>query len=228
MATDRGLQAASGDLFQRLNGHRYSYNFDWLGLPIIQYPQDILAVQEILWRVKPNAVVETGVARGGSLALSASLLHLLGSDGFVVGVDIDIRPHNRAAIESHPLSPRIKLIEGSSTDPQVVAKVHDLVGSRQPVVLLLDSLHTHQHVLSELHAYSDLVQPPSFIVVFDTIIERLPAEAFPDRPWGPGDNSMTAVDEFLAEPGCRFQVDEEFDSKLVLSVAPRGYLRCIE
>lgn len=228
IAADGALTSLAGEVFALLGRHQYSYNFDWLGLPIIQYPPDIVAIQEVLWRVQPRVVVETGVARGGSLALSASLLELMGGDGFVIGIDIDIRPRNREAIEAHPLASRIKLVEGSSVDPDVVAAVYDLVGSQGPVVVLLDSMHTHDHVLAELRAYSGLVQPQSYLVVFDTVIEHLPAGYFPDRPWGPGNSPMTAVREFLASPGCRFEVDEEFDAKLVISVAPHGYLRCVE
>jgi cephalosporin hydroxylase len=224
-AANPALQAQATD-FIRDAGGRYSYNFDWMGLPIIQYPQDIVAIQELIWRIRPAAVVETGVARGGSLALSASILELLGGDGIVVGVDIDIRAHNRRAIESHPLARRIRLVEGSSTAPEVVDEVRSLVGNRGPVLVFLDSLHTHAHALDELRAYSPLVQPGSYVVVFDTVIDDLPAEQFADRPWGPGDNPKTAVHTFLTEND-RFEIDREYDAKLLISAAPNGYLRCV-
>jgi cephalosporin hydroxylase len=208
-------------------GHNnYSYNFDWLGLPIIQFPPDIVAVQELIWQIRPAVVVETGIARGGSLSLSASILELLGGDRLVLGIDIDIRPHNRRAIEAHPLAHRIELLEGSSVDPRVVRQVEERIRGRQPVLVLLDSMHTHDHVLRELELYSPFVQAGSYLVAFDTIIEYLPSTYFPDRPWGVGNNPKTAVDAFLRANN-RFEVDESIEAKLLITVAPGGYLRCV-
>lgn len=221
------LHAASREWLRLATEYGYAHNFTWLGRPIIQVPQDVMAMQEILWRVKPAAVVETGVAHGGSLVFHASMLELAGGDGLVVGVDIDVRAHNRREIEAHPLSRRIRLVEGSSIDPRVVAEVYALVGDRRPVVVLLDSMHTHAHVLAELRAYSPLVSPGSYLVVYDTAIDDFPAGAFPDRPWGPGDNPKTAVREFLAEDR-RFAVDTGLEAKLSITVAPGGYLRRLE
>ena len=219
--------------------HRYSYHFSWLGLPIIQYPPDIVAIQELLWAIKPDLVIETGVARGGSLMLSASILALMEVTEAtesgelidprepkrrVLGIDIDIRPHNRAAIERHPLSPRISLIQGSSVDPDIVASVHRFASEYDRVMVLLDSNHTHQHVRQELEAYAGLTSIGSYCVVFDTIIERMPPDTYPDRPWGPGDNPATAVHEFLAVHP-EFAVDEDIDRRLLISVAPGGYLK---
>lgn len=205
---------------------RYSYNFDWLGLPIIQFPPDIIAVQELIWRIRPRVVVETGIARGGSLMLSASILELLGGDGMVIGVDVDIRPHNRRAIERHPLAHRVALVEGSSISEPVVEDVRRQAAGREPVMVLLDSMHTHDHVLRELELYSPLVTAGSYMVVFDTVINEMPGDLFPDRPWGPNNNPRTAVDAFLAT-NARFQVDHSLESKLLLTVAPGGYLRCV-
>ena len=217
---------------------RYSYHFSWLGLPIIQYPTDIVATQELIWQIKPDLVIETGIARGGSLIMSASMLALLevaearesgvtidprAPKRMIVGIDIDIREHNRRAIESHPLSDRILMIEGSSVDPDVVGRVWELASQHSRVMVLLDSNHTHEHVLAELEAYAPLVSPESYCVVFDTIIEDLPEDMFPDRPWGPGDNPKTAVRQFLtAHP--EFASDTTIDDKLLISVAPEGYL----
>jgi len=226
MRSDTRLQAQALDLVDASMPHRYTYHFDWLGLPIIQLPTDMVALQEILWNVKPRVVVETGVARGGSLAFSASILQLLGGDGIVVGIDIDIRDHNRKAIEAHPLADRIVLVEGSSVDPGVVEAVHGHAADRQPAVVILDSLHTHDHVLAELRAYSNLVHEGSYLIVFDTTIEDLPPDRFPDRPWGVGDNPMTAVAAFLEESD-GFVIDEDVDAKLLLTAARRGYLRCV-
>jgi len=202
----------------------YSYNFRWMGRPVIQFPQDLMALQEIIWAVRPAAIVETGVARGGSLVFHASMLELLGGDGIVVGVDVDIRAHNRQAIEEHPMARRIRLVEGSSVDAEVFSKVRAEVGERSPVIVILDSNHTHAHVIDELRLYADLVNPGSFLVVLDTIVEHLPKSMYQDRPWGPGDNPMTAVRQFLQEDS-RFEQDRSIDGKLLITVAPEGWLR---
>ena len=207
MAADAGFRRLSREWFDASCRHRYSYHFTWLGLPVIQYPQDIVALQEIIWRTRPELVVETGIARGGSLVLHASMLELLGGRGRVVGVDIDIRPHNRAALESHPLARRIVLIEGSSVDPDVAQQVHRLARGLHSVLVVLDSNHTHVHVARELELYSPLVRPGG--------------------PWGPGNNPRTAVHAFLAAND-RFVVDSEMEAKLALTVAPGGYLRCVK
>lgn len=208
---------------------KYSYNFDWLGRPIIQYPQDIVAMQELIFRIKPDLIIETGIAHGGSLVFSASMLELVAicggpTDARVVGIDIDIRAHNRAAIEAHPMMRRITMLEGSSIDPAIVEEVRTIARGAERVLVCLDSNHTHAHVLAELEAYAPLVTPGSYCVVFDTVIEHLPADMFPDRPWGPGDNAMTAVDAYLADHP-EFEIDADMDAKLLISVAPRGYLR---
>jgi cephalosporin hydroxylase len=205
---------------------KYSYNFDWLGLPIIQLPTDIVALQELIWRIQPRLIVETGVARGGSVVFSASILQLIGADGLVAGIDIDIRAPNRLAIERHSLAHRIRLIEGSSTDPRVVEEVRALAAARAPVLVLLDSLHTRDHVLRELALYSPLVEKGSYVVVYDTVVELMPEDSFPDRPWSPGNSPMNAVEEFLATTP-RFEIDRDLEAKLMLTNAPGGYLKCV-
>ena len=207
--------------------HGYSYNFRWLGRPVIQYPQDLMALQEILWELEPQLVIETGVAHGGSLIFHASILELIGGEGRVVGIDVDIRKHNRVEIEAHRMFKRITLIEGSSTDETVVAQVAELARGKAPVVVILDSNHTHEHVLRELELYSSLVTKGSYLVVFDTSIEDAPSEYVTDRPWGVGNNPKTAVREFLGRSD-RFVVDEDLESKLLITVAPGGYLRCVK
>ncbi|RYD15549.1 MAG: cephalosporin hydroxylase [Lysobacteraceae bacterium] len=202
--------------------HRYSYNFRWMGRPLIQYPQDMLAMQEILWDVRPDLIVETGIAHGGSLVYYASLCELMGH-GEVVGIDIDIRAHNRAAIEAHPMFRRITLVEGSSTAADVVAQVQRMAAGKK-VLVVLDSNHTHDHVRDELAAYAPLVSPGSYCVVFDTVIEDLPRGLYPDRPWDVGNNPKTAVREFLAAHP-EFVVDTDIEAKIQITVAPGGYLR---
>jgi len=207
----------------------YTYNFSWLGRPIIQYPQDMIAMQEIVWRVQPDLIIETGIAHGGSLILWASLLELNAvcggpQDAEVLGIDIDIRSHNRGAIEAHPMSRRISMIQGSSTDPGVVEQVRVKAALKERILVCLDSNHTHEHALAELEAYASLVSIGSYCVVFDTLIEDMPAELFADRPWGPGNNPKTAVWEYLKKH-TEFEVDKQMDHKLLISVAPDGYLK---
>ncbi len=239
LAEDRELADLTAEWIARSLTHRYSYNFEWLGRPIIQYPPDIVALQELIWRVKPNVIVETGIAHGGSLILSASMLALLdlceaisndttldarAPSRQVIGVDIEIRSHNRAAIENHPLSRYVTMIEGSSVDPETIQRVHDLASGRGATLVCLDSNHTHEHVLAELSGYASLVTPDSYCVVFDTLVEDMAADAFPDRPWGPGDNPKTAVWEFLKSHS-EFEIDSEIPQKLQITVAQDGYLR---
>lgn len=208
---------------------KYSYNFSWLGRPIIQYPQDIVAMQEIIWRVQPDLIIETGIAHGGSLIFSAAMLELNAAcggprDAEVLGIDIDIRKHNRAAIEAHPMFKRISMIEGSSIAPEIVAKVQAKALGKKSVLVCLDSNHTHDHVLAELDAYARLTTVGSYCVVFDTIVEHVPKEFYPDRPWGPGDNPKTAVDAFLKSHR-EFEIDRRIDAQLLIGVAAGGYLK---
>jgi len=227
MRGDPDLMALSRMWARAVGAHRYAYNFSWMGRPMIQVPQDVVAMQELIFRVRPQAIVETGVAHGGSLIFHASMLELLGTDGLAIGIDVEVRPHNRAAIDEHPLRHRIRIVEGSSVDPATVERVWRAVASRSPVLLALDSNHTHDHVLSELRAYSGLIGRGSYIVVYDTLIEDLPASFSDGRPWGPGNSPKTAVRQFLAE-NRRFEVDADIDAKLLITVAPGGWLRCVE
>lgn len=206
---------------------KYSYNFTWLGVPVIQFPQDMIALQEIIWQVKPDLIVETGIAHGGSLVFSASMLDLLGDDGKVVGIDIDIRPHNREVIENHQFFKRIELIEGSSISEEVVEKVRKIAEGRKNILVILDSNHTHNHVARELEFYAPLVSPGSYCIVFDTVIEDMPEDAFPDRPWGKGDNPKTAVWEFVRGNN-NFEIDKVIQNKLLITVAPDGYLKRVK
>lgn len=218
---------------------KYSYNFSWQGRPIIQYPQDMVAMQELIWSIKPDLIIETGIAHGGSLIFSASMLALLDmcdaieagekldpkiSRRKMLGIDIDIRAHNRAAIEAHPMASRIQMIQGSSIAPEIIAEVHAVAANYSRILVCLDSNHTHDHVLAELQAYAPLASKDSYCVVFDTIVEDMPKEMYPDRPWGPGDNPKTAVWEYL-KTHPEFKIDKNIDSKLLITVAPDGYLK---
>jgi cephalosporin hydroxylase len=227
LKADRDLLSLSQVMLREMSRHKYAYNYRWMGRPIIQFPQDILAMQEIIWQVKPDLILETGIAHGGSLIFSASMLELIGGDGQVLGVDIDIRPHNRVEIERHPLSKRITLIEGSSTDEGIAQEVRRLASEKQRVLVHLDSNHTHAHVLRELELYSPLVRPGSYVVVFDTFIEDMPENFFSDRPWSKGNSPKTAVWQFL-KTNNRFVIDKEIEDKLLITALPDGILKCIK
>lgn len=208
--------------------HKYTYNFTWLGRPIIQYPQDMVALQELIWQTKPDLIIEMGIAHGGSLIFSASILQLLDNGGEVLGVDIDIRPHNRVEIEAHPLSKKITMIEGSSIEASTIQKVHDHAKGKKNIMVILDSNHTHDHVLQELEAYASLVTKDNYLIVFDTAVEDVPEDYdWGIRTWGKGNNPKTAVWEFLKTHN-EFEIDKSIDNKLLISVAPDGYLKRIK
>ena len=227
-ARNRELCEAADHFMRASTQPKYSYNFSWLGRPIIQYPQDLVAMQEIIWRTRPELIIETGIAHGGSLIFSASMLELNALCGGpasarVLGVDIDIRAHNRAAIESHPLARRIHMIQGSSIAADTIAAVRQLASQSSNILVCLDSNHTHEHVLAELEAYAPLTSIGNYCVVFDTVVENLPGQMWTDRPWGPGNNPKTAVWKYL-ETHPEFQIDQRVHQQLLITVAPDGYL----
>lgn len=238
-----GLDAAfknrSRDWVEESMRKSYVYNFSWLGRPIIQYPQDMVAMQELVWQVKPDLIIETGIAHGGSLIMSASFLATLdhceaiesGSmidpskpKRRVLGIDIDIREHNRKAIIEHPMSNRIDMIQGSSIADDIIAQVHAYAKNYKHVLVSLDSNHTHEHVLAELKAYAPLTSKGSYCVVFDSFVEDVPADVFSNRPWSPGNNPKTAVWEYL-KTHPEFEIDKTIQNKLLITVAPDGYLK---
>jgi len=242
MASSKQLSNLTKDWINESARYRYTYLFSSLGRPIIQFPQDIIAIQELIWKIRPDLIIETGIAHGGSLINSASMIALIDlcdaiankktinpaqSQRKVLGIDIDIRSHNRKLIESHPLASRIQMIEGSSIDPHIVNQVHNIAKEHQRILVCLDSNHTEQHVLAELEAYAPLTSVGSYCVVFDTIIEDMPKDFFPDRPWGPGNNPKTAAKKFLSKHP-EFIIDKTIQSKLQITVAPEGYLQRIE
>lgn len=236
---DKAFVDLSQQWLQQSMDKKYVYNFDWLGRPIIQYPQDMVAIQDLIWTIRPDLIVETGIAHGGSLILSASMLAMLDmcdaiesgvtldprkSSRKVIGIDIDIRPHNRAAIEAHPMASRIQMFQGSSIDPGVVGQVKQAAQGYKKVMVFLDSMHTHDHVLAELNAYANLVSPGSYCVVFDTLVEDMPPQFFADRPWDVGNNPKTATRQWLTEHS-EFSVDRTMESRLMVTVAPEGFLK---
>lgn len=238
-AQDKPFQQLSRQWLQESMARKYVYNFDWLGRPIIQYPQDMVGVQQLVWQIRPDLIIETGIAHGGSLVLSASMLAMLDmcdaietgtvidprqSARKVIGIDIDIRAHNRAAIEAHPMSSRIQMFQGSSVAQDVVAQVQAAAQGYKTVLVMLDSMHTHDHVMGELNAYAPLVTPGSYCVVFDTFVEDMPPRFFADRPWDVGNNPKTAVRQWQSGHP-EFALDEEMEQRLQVTVAPQGFLR---
>lgn len=242
LGKDADLQALSRIWIREVSRHKWAYNFSWLGRPAIQFPNDAWAMQEIIWKIKPDLIIETGIAHGGSIIFSASMLALLDmcdaigtnqsfnpvqSRRKVIGIDIDIRAHNRKAIEQHPMASRIEMVQGSSIAPEVIQQVKEMARGYEKVLVCLDSNHTHDHVLAELEGYASLVSVGSYCVVFDTIVEDMPKELFLDRPWGPGDNPKTAVWEYLKSHP-EFEIDKSIQDKLQITVAPDGFLKRIK
>jgi cephalosporin hydroxylase len=205
----------------------YYRNFKWLGRPIIQYPQDIIALQELIWDYRPTLVLETGVAHGGALIFYASILELIGGRGDVVGIEVEFREHNKKATAEHPLAKRISVIEGSSTDAAVIDRVRKLAAQHERVMVILDSLHTHEHVLAELRAFSPLVKKGGPLVVYGTSTGEIDPSIDLKREWTTTRNPKSALEEFMREND-RFVVDHEINDKLMITDAPGGYLRCIK
>ena len=229
MGENESLKKLSNKWIMESSLHEYSYHFRWLGVPIIQFPQDIVGLQEIIWKIKPELIIETGIARGGSLIFSASMLQLIGK-GSVVGGDIDIRKENKDIILKHPLYKRIKMIEGSSIDKTVISKVNKIAKNKKNILVILDSNHTHEHVLAELNAYSKLVKKGSYVIVFDTRIADIPdkySKKLMNGNWDKKNNPKTAVHQFIKE-NKRFKIDYDIENKLLITVAPDGFLKCIK
>lgn len=227
MTSDISMKEMTKDWFIKSSTYEYSYHFSWFGRPIIQFPQDVMAMQEIIWNVKPDLIIETGIAHGGSLIFYASMLELIDKDGQIMGIDIDIRDPNRVEIGKHSMSKRIVMIQGPSTDENIVKQVYEFAKNRKRILIALDSNHTHDHVLREMQLYSPLVTKDSYLVVFDTIIEDMPDNFSSDRPWGKGNNPKTAVWEFLKQND-RFVIDKDIENKLLITVAPDGFLKCVK
>lgn len=223
---DTNLHNLARDFIIQSDKHNYAYQWTWLGLPILQMPQDVLAIQEIVWKLKPDVIIETGIAWGGSIVFYASLLELIGK-GRVIGIDLNLMEHVSKQIMDYKCSHRINLLKGSSTDPDLVKQVKDQIKPGDTVMVLLDSNHTHEHVLAELRAYGPAVTPGQYLIVSDTYVEDIPVQTHRPRPWGPGANPKTAAQAYLQETD-RFSIDEELESKLLLTFMPSGFLRCVK
>jgi cephalosporin hydroxylase len=229
LGADEAVFDAALDAFVAADRHRYTYLWSWMGVPIIQVPADVVATQEVIWAAKPDVIVETGVARGGSLIFSAAMLTLLGR-GRVIGVDVDIRAHNRDTIENHPMASKIMLIEGSSIAAETLQAVKAAIPPGAAVMVCLDSDHSRDHVLEELRAYGDLVTPGQYLIVSDTVLGRMTAEQTPtarSHVWLRGDEPLAAVEAYLAETD-RFEVDPVVNGKLIFSSSPGGYLKRVK
>lgn len=230
MTQDKNTKRIGRLFMDHMTDYKYGYYFTWMGRPIIQHPQDIVALQEVIMEVQPDLIIETGIAHGGSLVLSASMLELLdiaapldNMKREVVGIDIEIRLHNRAAIEAHPMYRKITMLEGSSTDAEIAAAVREIARQHKTIMVLLDSCHTAEHVLREMELYGPLVSVHSYLVVYDTLVE-FEDKPHTDRPWGKGNSPYTAVQEFLRTHD-EFTVDETIEQKIVITSCPGGWLR---
>lgn len=223
------LQKQVHDISNTFTKEKYTYNFSWLGRPIFQGPSDLQVYQEIIWDYKPDLIIETGIARGGSLIFFASMMALLEycgeiDEGEVLGIDIDIREHNKDAILKHPLSKKITMIEGSSIDKEVIKKVKEYAINKKRIFLILDSNHTHDHVLEELRAYAPLIKIDGFCIVCDTGIEYIKNEDMLDRPWAKGNSPKSALTEYLKE-NTNFEIDSFYENKSLITCAPDGFLK---
>lgn len=221
---DNELQSLAIDLITKSDQHGHAYQWNWMGLPIIQSMEDIVAAQELIWKVKPDVIVETGIAWGGSMVFYASMLELIGK-GRVIGIDVALPQSNIDEIMKYKFSNRITLIHGSSVDQKIVDQVKAQIKPGEKVLLGLDSNHTHDHVLEELQLYSPLVTKDSYIIVSDTVVEDIPVQEHRPRAWGPGNNPRTAVNEFLKTTD-RFVLDDYYNAKLLVTFDKGGYLRC--
>lgn len=227
MSLDQGLQSKALEVLVEADRHRWIHQTTWFGEPLLNLPQDMFAIQEIVWRTRPDFIIEVGLAWGGSVLFEATLLEILGGQK-VIGVDIFIPPDLRQRLAMHgKLSDRLSLIEGGSTDPQTLAQVKEQLRGSRKVLVILDSYHTHDHVLRELCAYAPFVEKGQYLICGDTVVERIPPQTHRARPWGPGNNPATALKEFLSQTD-RFVVDETIDRRLLLSCHPGGYLKAVK
>ncbi|OQA00607.1 MAG: Rhamnosyl O-methyltransferase precursor [Planctomycetes bacterium ADurb.Bin401] len=227
MAADKKLKADALDVLVRADHHRWIHQTNWMGEPILNLPQDMFAIQDIICRTKPKYIIESGVAWGGSLLFYSTIMEAI-DGGKIIGIDTYIPDDLRERLNSHgKISQRITLINGSSVEQTTVDKVRAIIGDCREVMVVLDSFHTHEHVLNELRLYSPLVGKGFYLVCGDTIVEDIPEQTHRTRPWGRGNNPKTALWQFLKEND-RFETDKETDNKLLLTCNPDGYLKCVK
>ncbi len=225
MRTDEELRELSLKWMLHADKYKYTYNFSWMGRPIIKFPSDMVAQQEVMWRTRPDLVIETGIAHGGSVVFSASMQQMMQiPNAEVVAVDIDIRKHNRELIEAHPMARHITMYEGDSTSDEMIAKVKRHLEGKKSVMVILDSSHTEEHVFRELERYGDFVTPGNYLILPDTFIEFFPKGYYANRPWDVGNNPYTAMRRFL-EMQNDFTIDREVGGKLMICEGIDGYLR---
>lgn len=224
MRPSQQMKAINLEWLRQAAPHGHLYQHRWLGERFFHLPGDMIALQEILTVVRPRLVIHTGIAAGGGPIFLASILELLGGDGTVVAIDPAPRAEGREAIMGHRLARRIEIVEGSPFEPCVVERLQALASERSPVIVVLDLIHTQAHVEQELEQLGPLVSPGSYMVVLDTVMEDLPAEMFEGRPYGKGNNPGTAVAAFLRRDD-RFEVDYTFEDRVLLTLAPGGFLR---
>ena len=227
MSSDHELKKKSIDWMLHADKYKYTYNYRWMGIPIIKFPNDIVALQEIIWKVKPDIIIETGIAHGGSLLFSATMMELIGNQGKVIGVDIDIRKHNRIEIEKSKFNKNIVMLEGSSVSQKIIKKIKNYIKQGSKVMVFLDSNHTYSHVKKEIEIYSKLVTKNSYLVVEDTFTEFFPKNYFSNRPWDVGNNPIIAIREFLKK-NKKFKIDKNLNDKLSITETFDGYLKKIK
>jgi len=227
MSRDKELKRKSISWMLHADKYKYTYNYRWMGIPIIKFPNDIVVLQEIIWKVKPDVIIETGIAHGGSIIFSATMMDLIGNNGLVIGIDVDIRKHNRLEIEKSKFYNRIKMIEGSSTSNKIVNKIKKYIKPKHKVMVFLDSNHTYSHVKNEIEIYSKLVTKNSYLVVEDTFTEYFPKNYFSNRPWDVGNNPIIAIKEFLKK-NKNYKIDKNINDKLSITETFDGYLKRIK
>jgi cephalosporin hydroxylase len=225
MGADEELRRKSIDWMLHADKYKYTYNFTWMGRPIIKFPSDMVIQQELMWKLRPDLVIETGIAHGGSIVFTSSMMEMMGIDGEVVGIDIDIRKHNRAEIEKHPMAKRITMYEGNSVDAGMIEKVRLHTAGKRCVMVVLDSLHSHDHAYKELVAYAPMATTGSYCILPDTFIEFFPKGYYSStRPWDVGDNPYTAMKQYLAETDL-FEIDRALTDKAMITETVDGYLK---
>jgi hypothetical protein len=228
MGSDQELRQKSIDWMIHADRYKYTYNYSWMGRPIIKFPNDMVIQQELMWELKPDLVIETGIAHGGSIIFTASMMEMMNIDGEVVGIDVDIRPHNRTKIEAHPMMKRITMYEGDSVSDAMVEKVRVHTNGKKCVMVILDSLHSHAHVYKELRSYAPMTTLGSYCILPDTFIEFFPKGYYSEtRPWDVGNNPHSAMKQYISETD-NFEIDHARTDKAMITETIDGYLKRVK